>query len=274
MNSQVFFPSPSLVLFFITILVLVQIPMFLCYDWYSSCKNQYSCGYITDIGYPFWGDGRVSGCGNPSLYLSCEHNTTFIDINNVKYLVLGVNTTTNSLKIARNDSWGGVCSLNHVNTTLDSNLFVYSPGYGDITLVYGCPSVMPGLFNCNGIGSGYMLPGAHGPDKCKVSVVFPVLQGEIQFYTENMPKMEEDIKEGFVVNWIEDKSCSDCIQSKGVCGYDVNTNQSTCYCSDQTHGPKPCPSPPPSNKSDQYHHHIIIFSTIARVVIASERKSF
>ncbi len=90
MNSQVFFPSPSLVLFFITILVLVQIPMFLCYDWYSSCKNQYSCGYITDIGYPFWGNGRVSGCGNPSLYLSCEHNTTFIYINNVKYLVLGV----------------------------------------------------------------------------------------------------------------------------------------------------------------------------------------
>ncbi|GMY24337.1 LEAF RUST 10 DISEASE-RESISTANCE LOCUS RECEPTOR-LIKE PROTEIN KINASE-like 2.4 [Fagus crenata] len=90
---------------------------------------------------------------------------------------------------------------------------------------------MPGLFNCNGTGSGYMVPGAHGPDNCKV-----VLQREIQLYIWNLSKMEEAIKEGFVVNWKEDTdSCSACTQSKGVCGYDVNTNQSTCYCSDQTH---------------------------------------
>ena len=89
-----------------------------------------------------------------------------------------------------------------------------------------------------------MVPRAHGPETCRVSVVFPILQGEIQMYTGNLSKMGEAIKEGFVVNWKKDTdSCSACTQSKGVCGYDVNTNQSTCYCSDQTHGPKPYPSP-------------------------------
>ena len=260
MNSQVFFPSPSLVLFFITILVLVQIPVFLCLDLYTSCSNLYNCGDITNVGYPFWGDGRNLGCGNPSLYLTCTRDITFIDINNVTYRVLDVDTNTKSLKIARNDSWGGVCSINHVNTTFDSNLFVYSPGYGNITLVYGCPSVTPVLFNCIGIGGGYMLLGAHGPDKCKVSVVFPVLQWEIQLLPGNLSKMEEDVKEGFLVNWKEDTdSCSACTQSKGVCGYDVNTKQPTCYCQDQTYGPNPCPPSPhpgapqtPSNKSGTY----------------------
>ncbi|GMY24338.1 LEAF RUST 10 DISEASE-RESISTANCE LOCUS RECEPTOR-LIKE PROTEIN KINASE-like 2.7 [Fagus crenata] len=104
MNSQVLFPSPSLVLFFITILVAVQIPVFLCYDLYTLiCKNQYNCEDISNFGYPFCGDGRDFGCGNPSLYLICGYNNTFLEINNIKYRVLGVNTTTKSLKIARED---------------------------------------------------------------------------------------------------------------------------------------------------------------------------
>ena len=218
MNSRLFFQSSSLILFIIiTLVILVQIPVFLCFNWYSSC-------------------------GNPSLFLSCKANITFIEINNVKYCVLGVNTATKSLKIARADFNGGVCSLNHVNTTLDSNLFVYRPGYGNITFVYGCRSHRTGMFTCPGSGDGVIVMGAQGPDTCNVSVVVPILQTNNTGNIGNLTKMEEAIKEGFEVNWkVDNESCSVCIQSKGICGYDVITNQSTCYCEDQSYGLKPCP---------------------------------
>ena len=74
-------------------------------------------------------------------------------------------------------------------------------------VLYGCPpSVMPSMFNCTGNGGGYMVPGALGPVLCKVSVVIPVLQGNFLVDIGNLSKVEEDIKEGFVVNWKENDS--------------------------------------------------------------------
>ena len=234
MNSRFLFRYPPLVIFFITILVFVQIPVFLCYDLYASCNSKYHCGDIANVDYPFWGADRVRGCGKPDLFLNCTRNFTLIEMRNVTYRVLSVNMATRSLKIAREDYYsGGICSPKFVDTTLDSNFFVYSSGYANITLVYGCiPSTTPELFSCQGIGSGYIVPEVNGPGICKGPTVFvpvPVIHtmnGDIG----DVSKMEEVLKEGFEVNWKEDMSCSDCIQTnKGVCGIDAYTNQTTCF---------------------------------------------
>jgi len=253
MDSWLSFQSTFLVLVFVIFMVFVEVPVSLCsYDWYSSCSNRYfDCGVITDVGYPFWGDGRPDSCGHPDLELNCSRNIATIEIMKVRYRVLAADTSTKILKIVREDYLvGGICSLVFVNTTLDSELFDYVPGkyYFNITLLYGCPPtyypvslMIYSAFSCtiDGIANkdGYIVYGAYGPESCAKSVVVPV-PGFDYYYqgSGNGSTVEETIKEGFDVKWKEDAACSACTGSTGVCGYDPSKNQPTCYCPNQSNG--------------------------------------
>jgi hypothetical protein len=236
MDSRLSFQSTFLLLVFIIFLVSVDVPVSLCsYDWYSRCSNRFNCGNITDVGYPFWGDGRPDGCGHPDLKLNCVKNITTTEIMKVTYRVLAANTSTKILKIVREDYLvGGICSPAFVDTTLDSELFDYGVGYGNITLLYGCPPTnFPPVFNCTigGIAkkSGYIPVGAQGRGLCEMKVVVPVRTTHYKD-TGNWSIMEDAIKEGFDVKWKEDTAaCSACTGSKGVCGYDLSTKRTTCY---------------------------------------------
>jgi hypothetical protein len=218
------------------------------YDWYSSCSNRYfDCGDITDVGYPFWGDGRPDGCGHPDLKLNCSGNITTIEIKKVTYRVLDADPSTKILKIVREDYlMGGICPPGFVDTTLDSQFFDYAPGSFNITLLYGCnspPQMTYFPFPCTIDGiekGGYIVDGAHGPESCAKSVVVPVLFGTDHYQgSGNWSRIEEIIKQGFDVKWKEDAACSACTVSKGVCGYDPSNNQPTCYCPNQSYG-LPC----------------------------------
>jgi hypothetical protein len=238
MDSRLSFQSTFLVLVFIIFLVSVEVPVSLCsYDWYSSCSNRFNCGDITDVGYPFWGDDRPDACGHPDLKLNCSRNITTIEIMKVTYRVLAANTSTKILKIVREDYLvGGICSeaVAFLDTAPDSELFDYGIGYGSITLFYGCPPTnLPPVFSCNigGIAnnSGYIAGGALGRGPCAQSVVVPVRTTHYKD-TGKWSIMEDAIKEGFDVKWKEDTAaCSACTGSKGVCGYDPSTKQTTCY---------------------------------------------
>ena len=93
--------------------------------------------------------------------------------------------------------------------------FVYSSGYANITLVYGClPSTTPELFGCLGIGI------CKGPS---VLVPVPLTHTLIGGNIGNVSKMEEVLE----VNWKEDKSCSD-----------ADTNQTTCFSAPPTEAPQ------------------------------------
>ncbi|KAB1211235.1 hypothetical protein CJ030_MR6G021575 [Morella rubra] len=248
MNSWLPLQSPFPVLLFFMLLVLVEVPGSFCfYDWYSTCNNRFSCGEITNVGYPFWGDGRPDGCGNPDLKLNCDRNITTIGIKGVLYRVLAVNTGNKILKIARQDYLNGICSPDLVDTTLDPQFFDYGLGYGNITLFYGCP--VEAQFSCsiNGFTNkgGFIQVGAQGPGLCSASVVLPFPLANYKDIA-NWLLVEGVIKSGFDVQWKEDTAaCNACIASKGVCGYDLSTNQTTCFCPNQPpYGSKTCPSSP------------------------------
>jgi hypothetical protein len=217
------------------------------HDSYSSCSNRFDCGDVTDMGYPFWGNGRPEGCGHPDLELNCSRNITTIEIMNVKYRVLSANYSNQILKIVREDNFlGGICPPDFVNTTVDSQFFYYGPGSVNITLLYGCPpTYFPPVmkhfpFSCtiDGIDDkgGYIVEGALGPESCAKSVVVPVLYGNDHYQPPNLSTIEEIIKRGFDVKWKEDAACTACTESKGVCGYDPSKNQPTCYCPNQSSG--------------------------------------
>ncbi|XP_037494750.1 uncharacterized protein LOC119370535 [Jatropha curcas] len=225
---------------------------------YTSCATKFVCGNIS-AGYPFWGSDRQYGCGVPELELKCEKNITKIEINGVKYRVLDINNDDQILKIARED-FNGVkyrvldinndhqilkiaredyiydfCKPDFLNTTLDSKFFDYSPGYRNLTFIYGCPVGIPALFNCFIAGSlpqnGYVLLNAVGPGSCYRSVFVPVYELSLETMLFNLTGLKESLKQGFEVKLkVDNTVCNDCLSSKGACGYDFFSNETTCYC--------------------------------------------
>ncbi|KAJ1443223.1 Wall-associated receptor kinase, C-terminal [Sesbania bispinosa] len=193
---------------------------------------------------------RPDRCGHPLLHLTCEGNISYITIKDVKYKVLEANPKEYTLRITRVDYlyFEGLCPSKLVNTTLDTKLFVYGSDseYKNLTLFYGCPASNPfsspaiGRLPCftnGGFGEFvYTQFGSLGPPlSCKQSVVVPV--APISIDINDFIKTQEAIRAGFIVRWIEGiEQCENCKKTGGgVCGYDGNSNQTTCYhCNDQS----------------------------------------
>ena len=204
---------------------------------YEICSNMFNCGKLNNIGFPFWGENRPNSCGYPGLKLSCQGSVATIKILNVTYQVLGVNPEAQILKITREDFSAGICPPKFVNFTLDPTVLDFGSGLQNLTIVYGCGfslNTSLGQFNCPKNGSAHIKWGAYGPGECKVSVVVPVpvqvQSGPWTGIVIDQSKLEGAIREGFDVKWkVDTAACLNCTVHKGVCGYDLKRNQSTCY---------------------------------------------
>ncbi|KAJ6421399.1 hypothetical protein OIU84_028718 [Salix udensis] len=235
MNSSVFsFLSD----FVFLLLLFIQIPSSLSNDdLFTACKKEFVCGNIS-AGFPFWGPGRPSACGNPELELKCENNITTMKSNQVAYRVLEIQHEFKILRIAREDYLAGLCPPQFANSTFNRKVFEPVEGNRNFTFIYGCedaPTTIPGLisFNCKikdvDGQSGYIKEGENGPGKlCTGSVFVPV--SITDFPPDwNMSSLEEQLKKGFEVRWKFDNECWKCSTSSGVCGFDNVANRSTCY---------------------------------------------
>ncbi|CAK9141604.1 unnamed protein product [Ilex paraguariensis] len=237
MNYQIFswFSFFSL-LFVLNLLVVIQVPRVSCNpdEWYVSCGNTFNCGTITGVGYPFRGIGDPEYCGYPGFVLNCDQeNVTTIAIMNISYSVLDIYQDTQVMKIVREDLMQTSCPRDLVNTTLDYSIFDYANTYMNLTFLYGCPpsSNFPGLslLSCRN-NNVYVFPGTLGPGSCNTSVIVPVLQTG-PGSSVSLTSLNQVLQEGFEVRWTMDsKACSECTGSKGRCGYDFPTNQTTCFC--------------------------------------------
>jgi len=226
---------------FIVLLKLIQIPLYLSTN--EGCENLFNCGAIQQIGFPFWGGDRPKECGHPLLNLTCINKISYITINEAKYHVLEANPDKHTLRITKEDYLQGLCPTKHVNTTLDTDLFVYGPDYNNLTLFYGClPSInfpSNGRFSChsNGYSDEYVYTwfGSNfGPQafSCRESMVVPVLNSLID--VRDLTTIQSAIRDGFVVRWIAGiEDCEKCKISGGFCGYNWISRQTTCYCGDQ-----------------------------------------
>ncbi|KAL4022898.1 hypothetical protein IC575_016644 [Cucumis melo] len=204
-------------------------------DLFSSCSNLFNCGDITDVGFPFWGVGRPPECGNPALRLACEGNKATIVITEIKYQILKYSRQNNSqtLTIARTDYMGTLCPKKFINTTIDYNLFDAIPTSHNITLLYCSSSTVAGQFSCPGYNAGFIQVSPMGFSPCNMSVIVPVSMNFFPPVSDvvNSTEVLKAIEEGFEVRVKEDGGrCGICEQSHGVCGYDLNSNRTTCYC--------------------------------------------
>ncbi|KAJ6960475.1 hypothetical protein NC653_038493 [Populus alba x Populus x berolinensis] len=217
-------------------------------DLFTACSKKFVCGNIS-AGFPFWGNDRSPACGIPELELRCESNIPKMKINQVAYRVLGINQDDGTLRIAREDSFVGLCPPQFMNSTFNPKVFESVEGSKNLTFIYGCkdaPTTIPGRipFTCkiNEVNdqSGYIQVGDTGPGECYVSVFVPVSVTDWQPFG-NM--LEEHLKKGFEVRWKVDRECWECKTSSGVCGIDYATNQTTCYCPNQSRGSRTCAPP-------------------------------
>ncbi|XP_060672429.1 LEAF RUST 10 DISEASE-RESISTANCE LOCUS RECEPTOR-LIKE PROTEIN KINASE-like 1.3 [Ziziphus jujuba] len=241
--------SPFLLLPFSLLLVIIKFAPCWSLDLSRSCSNRFACGNITDIDYPFWGDGRLEGCGYPHLHLYCNKSQPTIDIMDVKYKVLNVGQNTQILQISRDDFIisNGLCSPTYPDTTFDFQLFEYDSDFGEVTIHYDCPSSLKGKLGYFPCPDGSTHENGFIGDNTGCNSSLKIGIGRSYFVDiGNFSIMEEAlIREGFRVKYkVNTSLCNGCTKSGGVCGYDWDSKQPTCYDGSSRQSPFPPPSRP------------------------------
>ncbi|KAJ4707057.1 Leaf rust 10 disease-resistance locus receptor-like protein kinase [Melia azedarach] len=221
----------SLLCFLLLILAKIQPSLSNPEFFQQICSHQFSCGYIT-AGFPFWGGGRLLGCGHPDLGLRCEKDIATMKIGDELYRVLDVRQKEQVLRLAREEYFQGLCPYN-VNTTINENLFDLSPGYEMFNLFYDpCPVTYPGQpFTCNLNDANYTdglitLPIGNIAPGCNTSVHFPVSKALLPAAKSKKRVLKEALETGFEMKW----KLNPCDESCSGCGYDIIHNKITCYC--------------------------------------------
>ncbi|XP_016503747.1 LEAF RUST 10 DISEASE-RESISTANCE LOCUS RECEPTOR-LIKE PROTEIN KINASE-like 1.4 isoform X3 [Nicotiana tabacum] len=239
MNSQSFYLLSLLTLF--SSLILIHVPRGSSNpdEFYQTCGNTYSCGDIMGLSYPFRNMNDPPYCGYPGLELNCnQDSSTTMIINKIKYRILDVRPTTQTIRIVREDIMESTCPVYLVNTTLDYSLFDYATSYTNLTFLYNCP-VSSNFAEMDHIAcrnskydNVFVWPGAQGPGKCNASVTVPVLQmTDATVGSMNSTSLAQVLQQGFDIRWkMDSKTCSECTDTKGRCGYNAFMKQTICFC--------------------------------------------
>ncbi|XP_045792637.1 LEAF RUST 10 DISEASE-RESISTANCE LOCUS RECEPTOR-LIKE PROTEIN KINASE-like 1.4 isoform X5 [Trifolium pratense] len=213
---------------------------------YASCRdNSYSCGNITNISYPFWGQNGDPNCGaGKPFYLNCnENNVTTIMLSLQNFTVLDINTTTHTIKLQKPDLFQDLCSPQFDETFLSPILFHYLPNIKNITIYYDCSSQYPpNFYPCGPENPAFFYVGEENDvlRSCKrhiqvpVGTDFPIENNRDGYFEGDV--VEKGLNEGFEVEYIvEDEECLKCLGSdEGDCKWKNNNDiekhvKSSCY---------------------------------------------
>ncbi|XP_044467747.1 LEAF RUST 10 DISEASE-RESISTANCE LOCUS RECEPTOR-LIKE PROTEIN KINASE-like 2.8 [Mangifera indica] len=194
---------------------------------FTNCSLPVYCGNQSiDIYYPFWGVNRADYCGLLGFQMECQDGILKIKMLSNMFRILGINQTTQTLKVARDDFWYSICPTNLFNTTIDFTRFSYAPGQRNLTLYYGCP-IRPDPFivssDCavNGTSMNVLYVPQSSPvdpliGSCYCSVIVPVLETTAQELDQGRNFVNDTLDEGFEVQWIlGNDQCNTCVNSGG-----------------------------------------------------------
>ncbi|KAE9600258.1 putative wall-associated receptor kinase, galacturonan-binding domain-containing protein [Lupinus albus] len=213
------------------------------YYYYSACAP-FSCGNLSDITYPFWNSNQPDYCGHPKFKVDCQQDNLKIDIMSQKFDIIGINQTTQTMKIVRLDLWVDLsCSKDYTTFILDFPFFNYTTNDHYTTLFYDCdpPSYysppMNGAyfftFPCSidgddhyaylvlstNLGNNFISLG------CKNNTTVPILkEAELSLMKGDITLGAEYVlNEGFEVGWmgVNKDQCDSCIKSSGRCGHNI-----------------------------------------------------
>ncbi|GAB4827907.1 hypothetical protein Ancab_034791 [Ancistrocladus abbreviatus] len=226
---------------------------------YETCGQTFPCGNMM-ISYPFYGGRRPDYCGYPGFNLSCA-GPPQIAIMSQMYYVRGINTSTGSMTVARQDYWSNHCPTSLLNITMDFTLFSYTSTDANISLYYDCPSSLSTAIeaNCNTnvfSGNAYFVTSSLAKKLniqavCSSYLFVPVLQSAADTIDSNasLGSVISALLDGFGLQWTASNDrCNECLKSGGQCGYDWDKKEPTCYCANQSNCPF-SPSGPTKKKT-------------------------
>ncbi|KAL9148248.1 hypothetical protein ABFS82_12G029700 [Erythranthe guttata] len=218
--------SKHLVLWFQAIFLLIYFPCFFCQTSPANCDGgkPFDCGNVRYLSYPFWGGARSSDCGRGQGYkLICHGGVPMLNISSLTYVVQQINFDGKTLKIAREDLLTTTCPKIISNTTIDLDLFEYTPESeeNNVTLYYDCsdkngePGYLetnPNLFSCNGSGAVNLFdvsPAGSGHKiTCGESISVPVSKDDAQSLkiptVSPVKNLQAALASGFSVQWLSD----------------------------------------------------------------------
>ncbi|MFS7973401.1 putative wall-associated receptor kinase, galacturonan-binding domain-containing protein [Helianthus anomalus] len=247
--------TPSLFALTVVLATVIHFPVLRCQKThpYNICRQSVKCGNI-QLEYPFWGSDRPAYCGHPGFQLTCQSNVPKLVYKSVNYRVLDIDSSTQTITIARNDLWTNDCPEYLHNTTYNSTLF-----NGDnfdqqnISLYYKCDTNIPGgisvptghRFSCNvnntQSDSYFYLTNLIRPNianffvLCDSYITVPVNQSSAaRLATSGASRsdLSSALTAGFNLQWTANNDeCEQCIQSDGQCGSNsTSPDLFACYC--------------------------------------------
>ncbi|XP_071916526.1 LEAF RUST 10 DISEASE-RESISTANCEUS RECEPTOR-LIKE PROTEIN KINASE-like 2.4 [Coffea arabica] len=248
MHSEDRLPTLSFFLM-ITSFTLLHIPKSFSQDQqqFETCSEPFRCGNI-DFTYPFWGGDRPESCGYPGLNLSCQGNVPRFTVGPLAYRILSsVDTSSQTLTVARDDLWDNNCPQYFLNTTLNFNIFSYPNTVDNIILFYNCTTAnilqQPNQFNCTvnsttPTANFFQTSSAANSntrsactDNIRVPInraAFPSLFSNTAIF--NTTDLRAALTTGFPLRYeANNTACNNCSNTGGRCGYDTRSNSFACH---------------------------------------------
>ncbi|KAK9677284.1 hypothetical protein RND81_11G133200 [Saponaria officinalis] len=202
---------------------------------YITCTSTlFSCVNVSNVGYPFWGDGRPKYCGLPDLKLQCFHNEigewptlTIGSKDEAPYNVLSMKQFDSYITFELQRFQNIPCTSNNKNI---SNIFKFSPSVENIRLLYKCPSDIDahnfnGSVPCYQSDTKYQAYYVSNMSALKdyasycSSTEVPVFRNELDLYNKGeVQSLTEVLSQGFEVNYEYSPECLGCKNSGGTCG--------------------------------------------------------
>ncbi|XP_013620167.1 PREDICTED: probable receptor-like protein kinase At1g67000 isoform X2 [Brassica oleracea var. oleracea] len=228
---------------------------------HQRCSGPFSCGNKEELlFYPFWRSGREN-CGHPDFKLDCSGEFPELDMSSVKYRILSMSYEDSPvIRLARSDYIGNLCPPDPRNASLSESILQLVRDTDLLTLYYDCNYLLPpgsvgSYIRVLGCGyerggrtsyyvtrnlSSYLLKGISDllynfTTLCSRNVSIPVSRQALDELEESISQdnLEKALDRGFELGVNND--CSQCIESRGACGYSQNSRSFICYCVDKPH---------------------------------------
>jgi len=212
---------------------------------FGTCPSK-SCGQV-EITYPFRIIGQQNKyCGYPGFEVSCENgNIPLVNISGNPYVIEQIWHANQSFqvrnsvfrKVTGSNCWGSIRNL-----TLEDAVFQFARNYTQIALFLNCPQKNLQEYKHDLLKCGTLALYKNDP---KTRVLAGIC-GEVvyvPFQGDRGSNLTEVLSRGIVLNWTAN-NCTACVDSGGQCGFDLQTKEPKCFCSDRAHAYHCLPSKP------------------------------
>ncbi|KAJ4974083.1 hypothetical protein NE237_007257 [Protea cynaroides] len=244
----------------------------------SICTSSHDCGNGVLIKYPFWlRNGTTSTyCGYSGFGLSCSSDgQPIFTLPNDSYFVKSINYSSETVTLVDTDLVNQRCPK-PVNNVSISSLSNVSYSQSDLNLIF--------FFNCTsdlsnshlsplsclsfGLNQSYVAVEGEIPKGfdwqlyCEVSVVVPV--NSSSNLTDLSTGYAGVLQSGFQLDWGTSRSCVECEDSGGRCGFNETANEFLCFCSQGVRVGSTCPQ---ESNTSWWRILLIVLASLAGVIL-------